>query len=395
VGHSRIASRRRAASLILTVLCAAATVGLARADSHDVAGAKDRAAEAREREQTLAAEIASQSGEIDAVEGEIGALQTELAGLERRLSVARARLAQLERTLADKTRTIKRAGRELSVAQGRLSQRLVELYTSNPPDTLSVALGANSFEELVDIIETQEAVLEHDEELVGEIERLRARVIRERARTRELRQRQAATTAAVEQRTDERRSVLRGLVGRRDALAQLRSERQRSLASVRVERQEWEAQAAALAAASERVATVAAAPTPAVDAHVPTPTTSVGGFGWPVQGTIVSPYGQRWGRLHSGIDIAAPAGTPIGASAAGTVVFSGSMSGYGLLVVIQHAGDISTAYAHNSSNAVSVGQTVAQGQIIASVGCTGHCFGDHVHFEVRVGGSPVDPMGYL
>jgi murein DD-endopeptidase MepM/ murein hydrolase activator NlpD len=118
-------------------------------------------------------------------------------------------------------------------------------------------------------------------------------------------------------------------------------------------------------------------------------------LGWPVQGTIVSPYGQRWGRLHSGIDIAAPAGTPIAAAASGRVVYAGSMSGYGLIVVIQHAGGIATAYAHNSSNAVSVGQSVAQGQTIASVGCTGHCYGDHVHFEVRVGGSPVDPMGYL
>jgi peptidoglycan DL-endopeptidase CwlO len=395
VARRRLAASRRSASLLLTVLCAATTVGLARADSHDAAGARDRAADARAREQALAAEIAAQSGEIDAVEREIGGLQTEVAGLERRLSGARARLALLDRTLADKTRTIERAGRELTVAQGRLGRRLVEIYTSDAPDLVSVALGANTFEELVDILETQESVLEHDEELVGEIERLRARVTEERARTRVLRRRQAATTAAVERHTDARRSVLRGLVGKRDALAQLRSERQRSLASVRVERQEWDAQAAALAAASARLATVAAAPASGGDLHAPTPTTSVGGFGWPVQGTIVSPFGERWGRLHSGIDIAAPAGTPIGASAAGTVVFSGSMSGYGLLVVIQHAGGIATAYAHNSSNAVTVGQTVAQGQVIGSVGCTGHCYGDHVHFEVRVDGSPVDPIGYL
>lgn len=71
------------------------------------------------------------------------------------------------------------------------------------------------------------------------------------------------------------------------------------------------------------------------------------------------------------------------------------MSGYGNLVVIQHAGGIATAYAHNSSNAVSVGQPVVQGQTIASVGCTGRCYGDHVHFEVRVNGTPVDPLGYL
>jgi murein DD-endopeptidase MepM/ murein hydrolase activator NlpD len=104
---------------------------------------------------------------------------------------------------------------------------------------------------------------------------------------------------------------------------------------------------------------------------------------------------MRWGRLHAGIDIAAPAGTPVVASASGRVAYAGSMSGYGLLVIVQHAGGIATAYAHNSALAVSVGQSVGQGQQIASVGCTGHCYGDHVHFEVRVNGSPVDPMGYL
>jgi murein DD-endopeptidase MepM/ murein hydrolase activator NlpD len=99
--------------------------------------------------------------------------------------------------------------------------------------------------------------------------------------------------------------------------------------------------------------------------------------------------------LHAGIDIAAPTGTAIAASASGQITYAGSMSGYGLVVVIQHANGISTAYAHNSSISVSLGQTVSQGQTIASVGCTGHCFGDHVHFEVRVNGSPVDPMSYL
>ncbi len=143
---------------------------------------------------------------------------------------------------------------------------------------------------------------------------------------------------------------------------------------------------------------IAAAPPPGSDDHLSTPSSaapSSAGFVRPVGGTVVSPYGQRWGRLHAGIDIAAPAGTPIVASASGQVVYAGSMSGYGLLVVIQHAGGIATAYAHNSSVSVSVGQSVSQGQAIAAVGCTGHCFGDHVHFEVRVGGSPVDPMGYL
>jgi murein DD-endopeptidase MepM/ murein hydrolase activator NlpD len=104
---------------------------------------------------------------------------------------------------------------------------------------------------------------------------------------------------------------------------------------------------------------------------------------------------MRWGRMHEGIDIAVPYGTPIHAAASGRVVYSGWMSGYGNLVAIDHGRGLSTAYAHQSSIAASVGQTVSQGQVIGYVGCTGHCFGPHLHFEVRVNGTPVDPLGYL
>jgi murein DD-endopeptidase MepM/ murein hydrolase activator NlpD len=116
---------------------------------------------------------------------------------------------------------------------------------------------------------------------------------------------------------------------------------------------------------------------------------------WPVNGPLVSPFGMRWGRLHAGIDIAVPAGTPIRAADSGRVVLMGWVGGYGNYTCIQHTGSLSTCYAHQSSYATSSGASVSQGQVIGYVGCTGHCFGDHLHFETRVNGSPVDPMGYL
>ena len=103
---------------------------------------------------------------------------------------------------------------------------------------------------------------------------------------------------------------------------------------------------------------------------------------------------MRWGRLHAGVDIAAPTGTPIRASAGGTVAIAGWVGGYGNYTCIQHGGGIATCYGHQTSIGVHVGQHVRQGQVIGTVGCTGHCFGPHVHFEVRVNGTPVDPMGY-
>jgi murein DD-endopeptidase MepM/ murein hydrolase activator NlpD len=124
---------------------------------------------------------------------------------------------------------------------------------------------------------------------------------------------------------------------------------------------------------------------------------SSAGFIWPVNGPITSPFCEQraWESCHPGIDIAVPAGTPIRAAAAGTVAIAGPSDGYGNYTCIDHGGGISTCYAHQSSIGVSVGQHVSQGEVIGAVGCTGLCFGDHLHFEVRVNGSPVDPLGYL
>lgn len=395
----------RSTTVAAALLSLALAVGIARADArpsshnleHQAEDAKTKAAEARAQEQALAGDIAAQSERIDAVERDVGAVRSELTQLQGELDRSKSLLRALENELAEKTRTLTRARQQIGVAQQHLSQRVVDLYTSNEPDPIAVALGAKSLDELIDIVEVRSRVIDQDTNLVQEIKALQARVTRERARTRTLRQKRADETARIERHTNDRRSVLATLVAQRDSLTELRSARKRSLASVQVQRREWEAQADALESESARVASIAAASPPSSDQHVQTPSTtsSAGGFVWPVGGTLVSPFGQRWGRLHSGIDISAPAGTAIASSASGQVVYAGSMSGYGLLVVIQHSGGIATAYAHNSSISVSAGQSVSQGQTIAAVGCTGHCFGDHVHFEVRVGGSPVDPMGYL
>jgi murein DD-endopeptidase MepM/ murein hydrolase activator NlpD len=99
--------------------------------------------------------------------------------------------------------------------------------------------------------------------------------------------------------------------------------------------------------------------------------------------------------MHEGIDIGVGYGTPIHAAAGGTVIYCGWEEGYGNFVVIDHGGNVATAYGHQERIAVSCGEHVEQGQVIGYVGCTGHCFGPHLHFEVRVGGNPVDPLGYL
>ena len=115
----------------------------------------------------------------------------------------------------------------------------------------------------------------------------------------------------------------------------------------------------------------------------------------PVNGTVTSGYGPRWGRNHDGLDIAAPTGTAIRAAACGTVTIAGTQSGYGNIVCITHNSQFSTCYAHMSRFAVSQGAQVRQGQVIGYVGCTGSCTGPHVHFETRVNGNAQDPRRYL
>ena len=115
----------------------------------------------------------------------------------------------------------------------------------------------------------------------------------------------------------------------------------------------------------------------------------------PVSGVLTSRYGYRWGRTHTGIDIGAPTGTSIKAAAAGTVSFSGWKGTLGYLVVLNHGNGIQTYYAHCSKLLVSSGQKVSKGQLIAKVGSTGRSTGPHLHFEIRVNGSSINPQSYI
>jgi len=115
----------------------------------------------------------------------------------------------------------------------------------------------------------------------------------------------------------------------------------------------------------------------------------------PVNGTVTSNYGPRWGRMHEGMDIAAATGTPIRAAECGTVSFAGAQSGYGNMVCVKHSSRFETCYAHMTHSTVTSGQSVDRGQVIGYVGCTGTCTGPHLHFETRVDGAARDPRPYL
>jgi lipoprotein NlpD len=138
-------------------------------------------------------------------------------------------------------------------------------------------------------------------------------------------------------------------------------------------------------------------PPTVLDDAAPAQPAGAGFLRWPLDEVQVSSrYGRRWGRLHEGIDLAAPLGTPVRAARAGAVIYAGStLRGYGNMVVIQHDGDFLTAYAHNSALLVRVGQRVKAGEVIARVGQSGRATAPHLHFELRKGQAPQDPLRFL
>ncbi len=139
-----------------------------------------------------------------------------------------------------------------------------------------------------------------------------------------------------------------------------------------------------------------AAPAAAKARAASSPRTGDVDFAWPVRGRVSSGFGTRRGHAHEGIDIPARRGTPIRAAEAGRVIHSGAGLGdYGKVVILKHAGSYKTVYAHNHRNHVRTGEFVEKGDVIAEVGASGNARGPHVHFEVRNGQDPLNPLLFL
>jgi murein DD-endopeptidase MepM/ murein hydrolase activator NlpD len=348
----------------------------------------------------LTTDITALSDRVSAAEGQIASEEARLDALEAELAVRRDRLEELEARIADQTARLGALGEQHAIALGRLERRVREIYMTDSPDVLSVALGADSFADVIDNLELLERVGKQDEQLVDRVSAAERALAALRAETRRDRAEAADAARQVAARTEEQRTVRDRVVAGRDALLAAQAAKSSALDSVRADKDaflqeaaELEAQSAALAAQIQ--AAQAAQAAQASSAASPSQTPSASGFVWPVSGPVVSGFGMRWGRMHEGIDIAVGFGTPVHAAASGAVIHAGWLGGYGNLVVIDHGNGLATAYAHNSSLAVSVGQSVTQGDVISYVGSTGHSTGPHMHFEVRVNGAAVDPLGYL
>jgi murein DD-endopeptidase MepM/ murein hydrolase activator NlpD len=395
-------ARRILCSLALVLAAAAPASGGLYDRKQDVddriAGLQSKLAQAREREASLSAEIASVSNRIRSLESEVGDVSSRLVALEDDLALHQRKLDRLTALYNLQSERLTFLRNQYAIALDRLSDRLVAVYEGDEPSTLDVLLDARSFNDVLEQLDYIDSIAAEDRGIVRHVDGARNHMRELRARTGTTKARVAAATRIVRIRTEQQRSLKNQLIARQRGLSAARSMRRASLVDVRADAKHYASEAAALQAQSASLAaeirSAQATVTYSASSGATDSTPSASGFIWPVSGPVVSTFGMRWGRMHEGIDIAAGYGTPIAAAASGTVIYAGWMGGYGNLIIIDHGGGLATAYAHQSSFAVG-GGPVSQGQIIGYVGCTGHCYGPHLHFEVRVNGSPVDPLGYL
>ncbi len=335
----------------------------------------------RDRKGVLSSELADANAQVDQLAGEV-------ATLRNREAIVVGELRQVQARLNHEKGKLELYRAQLRRSLNVLRNRLVGIYRSGQADFMTVMLESDGFDDLLSRYEYLRRVEEQDSSIVGRVRHLRNGTI--------------VTVDRVTKDRDEIESKKAELVRTRTQL----EAREADLASAR------DAKAAALDQVNSTIDKLEgdvsdlqdqisqqlqqATSTPGV---TPLPAGPVqgasGGWIWPVSGTITSPFGFRWGRMHEGVDISVPEGTPVRAARAGRVVIAAYTGGYGNYTCVDHGGGLSSCYAHQSSYAVSPGDSVAQGDVIGYSGNTGSSTGPHLHFEIRVNGTAVDPLGYL
>jgi len=318
----------------------------------------------------------------------------QLASLDSKLEQAEARLTRVNHSVRRTRSELEEAQAQVEGAEARLSdqkdsvsERLLSIYQRTEPRPLEVLLQSSSFTDFANRLYLLNQIVARDAEILDEFAQAQTDAEGLRA---ELEARCRHLDALQGQIAQERRRT-----------SSARQDTEREKQSILRDRAAWERALAELEQDSREIENMLQRlqKTPAGRERSAKPWT--GKFRMPVKGRISSPYGYRRHpiykvrKLHTGIDIAAPSGTPMRCAGDGTVVHSARWGGYGNCIIVDHGGGLATLYGHCSRLAVTKGQSVTQGQVIGYVGSTGLSTGPHVHFEVRKDGRPVNPEPYL
>lgn len=316
----------------------------------------------------------------EAIAADLVELETQLGATRAALEGVKVRLAQAQAEQARVRESLSQSEQEVKILQQHLAQRMAANYRQGPVRYVSVLLGSHTMGELVSRAQLVRSIVKYESTLIAKIRASREQVLK-------WQQWVDVKAAEVAQQRQE-------LITQQEQMAQLVLRRRGVFAEAQAKRVEVETQYITLTSDSQEIA----AKLRALERSLVVPTRFVGRFVLPVAGPIVSKFGPRfhpilhYTRLHAGLDFGAASGTPIVAAGSGTVAHSGTMRGYGNVVVVDHGGGLSTLYAHCSVLLVPEGVRVEQGQVIARVGATGLATGPHLHFEVRRNGTPVNPL---
>lgn len=392
-------SMRIAAVLLSTTMLASVPLTTIYAEDEDLnnqlSGIQQQMEEAGNKKANAEVTITNVSEQLHQIQVELDQVTANLKNYEQQRMAVENEIVKNEKLLAE-------AQARLSKREGVFNKRVRDIYINGRLSYLEVIIGAKDFSDFANRVEMLKRIIDADIKLISsiktereEISQRKATLEADRAKVVELENKAREAQAVIQKKKDEQSAILAQAQNDKAVAEQMQADLQASSDAIRAMLQQR---------AAERAAAAAAAAQAAQSSGGGSDYTYVQGTGqlaWPVSGVITSGFGWRehpiFGRqiFHSGIDIGVDEGTPVHAADSGTVVYSGWMDGYGYAVVIDHGNGISTLCAHNSDLAVSEGQSVSKGTVIAYAGSTGNATGPHVHFEVRVNGDPVNPLGYL
>ncbi len=348
--------------------------------------------------------LESVQGEIDAAEDKLAEGQSEVSGLTDKISLlnediaaAQADIDTVNASIAEKeaeltTVTAELEAKELEIEQStsELNERLRAMYKNGSLGFVDVLLNSEDVSELILNVEMVQMIYENDQDVVKLLEEDFAIIEAEKLKVETIKEELEAEKATLAESEQALEAAKDELAAERDKISDENLEIERQIQAL-----EKEAEALTNQFESGNLGSSNSGDGSSFD--------DGNGFHWPTvsryitsdYGTRPDPFGSGKDGWHSGIDLSANIGANIYAVSSGTVILSGWGGGYGNMVIVDHGGGVSTVYAHNSSLAVSVGQTVSRGQVIAYAGSTGNSTGPHLHFEVRENGYAVNPMNYL